>query len=195
MARGFSQQYGLDYDETFSPVAKITTVRVLIALAASKSWKLWQMDVKNAFLHGEVDRDIYMEQPKGFENKEKRLQVLKNFYIIYYSPIEKACPALVFAAQKLRHSFLAHQIKLISRADPIKFLMTRPMSSGRLTKWSLLFSYMNIIYIPQKAVKGQALADFLAAHPIPQVISDDLPDEGSPNALIMANVLRLCIKA
>ena len=69
LARGFSQQYGLDYDETFSPVAKITTVRVLLALAASKSWKLWQMDVKKAFLHGELDRQIYMEQPQGFRSK------------------------------------------------------------------------------------------------------------------------------
>ena len=49
VARGFSQQYGLDYEETFSPVAKITIVRVLLALAACKSWKLWQMDVKNVF--------------------------------------------------------------------------------------------------------------------------------------------------
>ena len=62
VARGFSQQYGLDYDEMFSQVAKITTVHVLIALATSKSWKLWQMDdVKNAFPHGELDRKVYME--------------------------------------------------------------------------------------------------------------------------------------
>ena len=66
VARGFSQQYGLDYEQTFSPMAKITTVQVLLALAACKSWKLWQMDFKNAFLHGELDKDIYMEQPKGF---------------------------------------------------------------------------------------------------------------------------------
>lgn len=71
MARGFSQQYGVDYDETFSPVAKITRVRVLLALAESKSWKLWQMDVKNAFLHGELDREIYMEQPKGRVSKTR----------------------------------------------------------------------------------------------------------------------------
>ena len=69
VARGFSQQYGLDYEETFSPVAKITTIRVLLALAACKSWSLWQMDVKNAFLHGELDKDIYIEQPRGFESK------------------------------------------------------------------------------------------------------------------------------
>jgi len=55
----------LEYDETFSQVAKIITLRVLIALAASKAWKLWQMDVKNAFLHGEVDQEMYIEQPNG----------------------------------------------------------------------------------------------------------------------------------
>jgi len=57
------------YEETFSPVAKITTVRVLLTLAGCKSWKLWQMDVKNVFLHGELDKDIYMEKPRGFESE------------------------------------------------------------------------------------------------------------------------------
>lgn len=77
VARGFSQKYGLDYEETFSPVAKITTVRVLLALAAKQSWKLWQMDVKNAFLHGELDRSIYMEQPEGFRSRSHPHYVCK----------------------------------------------------------------------------------------------------------------------
>ena len=77
VARGFSQQYGLDYDETFSPVAKLTTVRVLLALAANKDWNLWQMDVKNAFLHGELDREIYMIQPMGFHNQDHPEHVCK----------------------------------------------------------------------------------------------------------------------
>lgn len=66
IARGFSQSYGLDYEETFSPVAKRVTVRTIFSLAASMNWKLWQLDVKNAFLYGELDREVFMEQPKGY---------------------------------------------------------------------------------------------------------------------------------
>ena len=77
VAWGFSQQYGLDCDQTFSPVAKLTTVRVLLALAASKDWKLWQMDIKNVFLYGELDWEIYMKQPKAFEDKTHHDYVCK----------------------------------------------------------------------------------------------------------------------
>ena len=70
VARGFSQSYGLDYEETFSPVAKMVTVRSIFSLASFKSWKIWQLDVKNAFLYGELDREVLMEQPPGFVSKE-----------------------------------------------------------------------------------------------------------------------------
>ena len=64
-----SQEYELHYDETFSPVAKITIVQVPPALVVNKDWKLWQVDMKKAFLHGELDGEIYMNQPNGFEHE------------------------------------------------------------------------------------------------------------------------------
>ncbi|MBV8801981.1 MAG: reverse transcriptase-like protein, partial [Gammaproteobacteria bacterium] len=96
-----------------------------------------------------------------------------------YSPIEKICLALIFAIKKLRHYLLAHKVQLISRVDPLKYLMTRPTLSGRLAKWSLILLEFDIEYVPQKAIKGQALADFLAAHAVPDdsPLAVDLPDE------------------
>jgi len=71
VAHGFSQHYGLDYDETFNSVTKMTTMWILIALAASNVWKLWRIDLKNVFMYDEVDWEIYMDLPIGFESKEK----------------------------------------------------------------------------------------------------------------------------
>jgi hypothetical protein len=64
--RGFTQRPGIDYDETFSPVVKPATVRVVLTLALSRSWPMHQLDVKNAFLHGQLTETVYCAQPSGF---------------------------------------------------------------------------------------------------------------------------------
>jgi hypothetical protein len=66
VAKGFTQIPGLDYDETFSPVARFESLRLLLVLAALEDWEVHQLDVKSAFLNGVLDEEIYMEQPQGF---------------------------------------------------------------------------------------------------------------------------------
>ena len=61
----------------------------------------------------------------------------------------------------------AHMVQVISKADPIKYILSRPVLSGRLAKWVVILEQYYLVYVTQKAVKGQALANFLADHPIP----------------------------
>ncbi|XP_070041469.1 uncharacterized protein [Nicotiana tomentosiformis] len=106
---------------------------------------------------------------KNSEGKENSLYYLSRIMTpnkLNYLPIEKLCLALVFSIQKLKHYFQAHVVRLVSKANPIKFVMSKPVLSDRLVIWYLQFQQFEILYIPQKAVKGQTLADFLADHPI-----------------------------
>ncbi|PKI71841.1 hypothetical protein CRG98_007780 [Punica granatum] len=71
VAKGYCQKQGVDYEETFSPVAMLKSIRIMLAVAAHYDYEVWQMDVKTAFLNGYIEKDIFMDQPKGFESKDK----------------------------------------------------------------------------------------------------------------------------
>ena len=72
VVKGFSQKKGIDFDEIFSPVVKMSSIRVVLGLATSLDLEIQQMDVKTAFLHGDLDKEIYMEQTRGFRSKRER---------------------------------------------------------------------------------------------------------------------------
>lgn len=63
VAQGFSQEYRVDYSDIFSPIFRHTTIRIIFAVAAMNHWELKQLDIKNAFLHGDLQEEVYMKQP------------------------------------------------------------------------------------------------------------------------------------
>ena len=75
VAKGFRQTHGIDYDETFSPVAILKSIRILLAIVAYYDYEIWQMDVKIVFLNGNLLEDVYMTQLEGFINPKNSEKV------------------------------------------------------------------------------------------------------------------------
>ena len=89
VAKGYTQTYEVDYQETFAPVAKLNIVRVLLSLAANQDWPLLQFDVKNAFLHGDLKEEVYMDLPPGIGTSPKKgvvCRLRKALYGLKQSP-------------------------------------------------------------------------------------------------------------
>ena len=76
-AKGYVQQYGVDFDEVFAPVARLGTIQLLINLAAARGWEVHHLDVKTAFLHGELKEVVYVSQPEGFVKQVEEGKVYK----------------------------------------------------------------------------------------------------------------------
>jgi histone deacetylase 1/2 len=109
VAKGFKQRYGIDYEDTFSPVVKIATVRLVLSIAVSRGWCLKQLDVQNAFLHGVLEEEVYMKQPPGFESDktphyvcklDKAIYGLKQAPRAWYSRLSNKLISLGFVASK-----------------------------------------------------------------------------------------------
>src|SRR5512132_2155355 len=83
VAKGYRQVQGVDYDDTFSPVAKLKSVRIMLAIAAFYDYERWQMDIKTAFLNGFLKEELYMIQPEGFvdpKNADKVWKLQRSIY-------------------------------------------------------------------------------------------------------------------
>jgi hypothetical protein len=83
IAHGFSQVEGLDFGKIFAPVARLEAIRILLAFAASKGFKLYQMDVKSVFLNGVIQEDVFVRQPPSFENPKYSNRVYKFLKALY----------------------------------------------------------------------------------------------------------------
>ena len=77
VAKGFTQKKGIDYEEIFSFIAMLKSIRILLSIAACLDYKIWQMDIKTAFLNGNLEENIYMQQPEGFVAGKKDNLVCK----------------------------------------------------------------------------------------------------------------------
>lgn len=84
VVKGYAQIFGVDYLDTFAPVARLDTIRLLLVVAAQKGWKVYQLDVKSTFLNGFLHEEIYVEQPEGFVKKGEEDKVLSDHPQISY---------------------------------------------------------------------------------------------------------------
>jgi hypothetical protein len=86
VAGGHRQVHGIDFDEVFAPVSKHTTMRCFLSIASHNAWKVFQMDIKTAFLHGEIDVEVFMKQPSGYEVGDKVCKLTKCLYGLKQAP-------------------------------------------------------------------------------------------------------------
>ena len=142
IAKSYAQTHGIDYEETFAPVAKMTTIQIVLALAVEKGWHLPQKDVKNAYLQGELEDEVYMVQPPGFKLRSHPHAVCQLKKPLY----------------GLKQATRACHSKITQYLHQIGFKMSKSDNSlyVRRNFESLIFI---ILYVDDLVIGGEELAD------------------------------------
>jgi hypothetical protein len=141
VAKGYSQVEGLDFGETYAPVARLESIHILLAYATYHGFKLYQMDVKSVFLNGPIKEEIYVEQPPGFKDSE------------YSNHVYKLSKALYGLKQAQEHGMNACEISLSlmasKSAKSILHSLPKPLQRICLyAKFMLMISYLDLLTIP-----------------------------------------------
>jgi histone deacetylase 1/2 len=156
VAKGFKQRHGIDYDDTFSPVVKPTTIRVLLSLAVAQGWHMRQLDVNNAFLHGYLEEEVYMVQPPGFTDPRHPRHVCKLEKSLYGL---KQAPRAWFA----RLSGKLQELGFVpSKADVSLFIYRTPT----VAMFMLVYVDDIIVISSTKAAADQLLARLREEFPV-----------------------------
>jgi hypothetical protein len=164
-----------EYQKAFDAIKQyLATPPMLIPPREGKPLKLYISATQES-----IGSLLAQDNEDGHEQAAFYLSRILNPTECRYSTVEKLCLALYFSALKLRHYMLAYVVFVIAQTDIIKYMLSKPILSGRMCKWSLALVEFHLLYVPQKAVKGQALADFLADHPC-----EDMPNEAQYVALV-----------
>ena len=144
------------------PVPRRPLIRYMTVLDESMGYVLGQHDKS-----GKRERAIYYLSKK-FTACEMN-----------YSLLERTCCAMVWATHRLRQYMLSYITWLVSKMNHVKCIFEKPALTGRIARWQVLLSKFNIVYVTQKAIKGSALADYLAQQPINdyQPMHPEFPDE------------------
>jgi hypothetical protein len=138
VAKGYSQVEGLDFDETYAPVARLESIHIILAYATYHGFKLYQMDVKSAFLNGPIKEEVYIEQPPGFEDSEYPNHVYKLSKALYGL---KQAPRAWYEC--LRDFLITNGFK-VRKADPTLFTKTVEKTC-LYAKFMLMIPYLGLL--------------------------------------------------